>query len=102
MEVLLLCCVEDALPPRGIASAGGQSCRPVLLSGAAGSAEREHGGERVALESHRRPAVAAVAALPELPGGEAGDEATVGGEERGGHCRQRLRQPARLRLPGFA
>src|SRR5262245_21640448 len=64
--------------------------------------EREHGGERVALQSHRRPAVAAVAALPELPVGEAGEQATVGGEERVRHRRQRLRQPARQRLPGFA
>src|SRR6266481_2268239 len=86
---------EGSHPPT--ASRVGRS----LLSGAAGSAEREHGDERVALEPHRRPAVAAVAALPELPVGEAGKEATVGREERIWHRRQRLRQSAGQRLPGF-
>src|SRR5205823_6489030 len=47
------------------------------------------------LHSRGGPPAAAVAALPELPVGEAGDETTVGGEERVGHRRQRLRQPAR-------
>jgi len=50
----------------------------------------------------RSPGVAAVEALPELAVGEAGEEATVGGEECVGHRRQRLREPARERLPGFA
>src|SRR5438034_3841734 len=64
--------------------------------------ERQYGGERGALRSHSCPTVAAVAALPELPVGEAREEATVGREECVGHRRQRLGQPARERLPGFA
>ena len=58
-------------------------------------AEGDERVERVPAESQRCPAVALAAALPELPVGKAGEEAAVGGEERVGHRRQRLRQPAR-------
>ena len=49
--------------------------------------EREYRSDAVALESKRSPGLAAVAALPELAVGEAGEEATVGGEECVGHRR---------------
>jgi membrane protein YqaA with SNARE-associated domain len=51
--------------------------------------ERQESVDRVALESYRRPVVALVAALPEPTVGEAGEEATVDGEERIRHRRQR-------------
>ena len=59
------------------------------------------GRRAIALEPHRRPAVSAVAAFPELAVGEAGEEATVGGAERVRHRRERFGQPAGEWLPRF-
>src|SRR5262249_5248475 len=57
------------------------------------SREREDCADAFAFESKRSPAVAAIAALPELAVGEAREEATGGREECVGHRWQRLRQP---------
>jgi hypothetical protein len=61
--------------------------------------ESEQASGLVSSQSASGPTVAAVAALPELAVGKAGEQATIGGEERVGHRRQRLRQPACERLP---
>ena len=61
--------------------------------------ERVDRRKRVASKRARAPGVAAVAALPELPVGQSGEEAAVGGDERVRHRGQRLGQPAAERLP---
>jgi len=45
-----------------------------------GLAEGDERLRRVTVQSQRRPALAVVAALPELTVGEAGEQAPVGGE----------------------
>ena len=62
-------------------------------------AEGDEAVERVASELQRRPAVALVAALPQLAIGEAGEQSSVRREKRVGHRGKRLRQAAGERLP---
>src|SRR5687767_2563655 len=67
--------------------------------------ERLERRERVAADRAGAPGVSAVAALPDLPVGEAGEQAAVGGDERVRHRRERLGEPAgecRPRLVGTA
>src|SRR5262245_19745435 len=57
------------------------------------------GGQRIASNRARAPGLAAIAALPELPVGEAGEQAAVLRDECVGHRRQRFRETAREREP---
>ena len=59
-------------------------------------------GERPAARGAGMPGVAAVAALPDLPVGEPGEQAAVGGGQSVGHRRQRIREPAAERRPRLA
>src|SRR5919109_1809149 len=75
------------------------------MKGAASAAcahQCQQAAERIAFEAEGGPVFAAVTTLPELTVGESGEQTSVADEERIGHSRERLRQPARERLPRFA
>src|SRR5918994_3898415 len=64
--------------------------------------ERVDGWWRVAGERAGSPAVAAIAALPDLPVGERREQPAITGNERVGHCRERVGKPATERTPGLS
>jgi hypothetical protein len=78
---------EDNLIPHPATRGSGVTAASVS---AACVGERDEGGKRVTLESQRAPVVPTVAAFPDLAVGEAGEEATVGGDECVGHRRERF------------
>jgi hypothetical protein len=76
--------MPDQSGRRPLSLAGFSMNQSAESAGCAG--ECRQGAERVALEAQSRPTVAAVATLPELSVGEAGEQATVS-------CKERVRQP---------
>src|SRR5713226_5383309 len=96
----LACTVFARASERTRTRANAEPCHSCHASGGTGTPRRRgsaacvdechQGADRVALELQRSPAVAEVAAFPELAVGEACEEAPVCGEECVGHCRQRL------------